>query len=1047
MEGAGTDLEKSRVATVFVDNLPKDVWKVWLYNLFSKFGKIQSIYIPNKKSKISGNQFGFVRMGSPQEAIRAIKEMNGLWIWGRTLDQLRNLGEVHVLVRHMGGDMVVLTFKDLEESESMFNEEIGKIWGEVIMLAEETLKKLSFAVGKILISTTVMELINKVVGLDNNGSSFQIRVMEEQLVVNTVLRTDCACPGCQVEVPTLNHNLAEESVQSTNKSVNGSDTRSKIPLIEEVAEAINYPLQEVPSMVGPSHTKADKTSCLVNINSMQLVPFTGSRGYEHTTRSTRLGDLSPSKGNGAAISYLDALTSNLRLPKLCTAPLRGKRGVKVKKLLSNLKVDMLLLQETKFKDLKPIILQSIWGISEVDFVHVDADGSAGGLITLWRTEFFREREREREGRRRRRRIAGGRNSRADGCDSGAERCNSRAKGCYSGAEGCDSGDGGVDLGDGGCDSSERDCVWAGTLLHRPLRLPLKSGQRKSLEGYSQKIEIVERDLHDLDIKAENGILFDADKAKKKDLRSVMWKLSRSMDRIWWQKSKLKWQLQGDKNSKFFHSVVTNRQSMNNINSILVNDEQIEDPKLIKQDVFNYFKGLYEENMAIRPMSIERQGNIISGEMAGHLVDVFTEDEIWRCIKSCDGNKALGLDGFNMLSIKKGWYFMKQDILDFMDEFHSNCKLPKCLNSSFITLVPKVQSPMSLSEFRPISLIGSGRNIQDGILIANEVVKEWKRSRKKGHHYKLDFEKAFDTVNWNYLLKMMDLMGFPQRVIHYSPFLFILAAEGLNWILKRATSVGSFSGLQMGTDGFEDLHGWVFLFRRPLLDSESEALAELKEVLDGSEVVATSDRQDQLIWQGCSSGKFSVKSIYNIAISTHASVDQNFELIWQNAAPPRVQCFGWLTYLGRVKTAEFLLRLGIIQDEGEALCSFSNNELETLDHLLLHCFPVWNCWAAILRWCGVYWVAPASIVSLFHWWRAWSWKSRVKVIWTPIPLAVMWSIWNARNQKIFDNKPVNWLEIVDLIIARIAFWVSSSKDGRDLSMDDIIYRMNSVISER
>ena len=213
------------------------------------------------------------------------------------------------------------------------------------------------------------------------------------------------------------------------------------------------------------------------------------------------------------------------------------------------------------------------------------------------------------------------------------------------------------------------------------------------------------------------------------------------------------------------------------------------------------------------------------------------------------------------------------------------------------------------------------------------------------------------------------------------------------------------------------------------------------------MVATSDRQDQLIWQGCSSGKFSVKSIYNIAISTHASVDQNFKLIWQNVAPPRVQCFGWLTYLGRVKTAEFLFRLGIIQDEGEALCSFCNSELETLDHLLLHYFPVWNCWAAILSWCGVYWVTPASIVSLFHWWRGWSWKSRVKVIWTPIPLAVMWSIWNARNQKKIDNKPVNWLEIVDLIIARIAFWVSSSKDDRDLSMDDIIYRMNSVISER
>ena len=68
--------------------------------------------------------------------------------------------------------------------------------------------------------------------------------------------------------------------------------------------------------------------------------------------------------------------------------MREKRS-KVKKLVSNLKVDMLLLQETKLKDLKPIILQSIRGISEVDSVHVDANGSADGLITLWSPEFFR----------------------------------------------------------------------------------------------------------------------------------------------------------------------------------------------------------------------------------------------------------------------------------------------------------------------------------------------------------------------------------------------------------------------------------------------------------------------------------------------------------------------------------------------------------------------------------------------------------------------------------------------------------------------------------
>ncbi|XP_057504720.1 uncharacterized protein LOC130788148 [Actinidia eriantha] len=74
-----------RSIIVFIDNLPQGVWKVWLYNIFSRFGKILSIYISKKKSKISGTLFGFVRLGSSHDALRAIKKVNGLCIWGKTL--------------------------------------------------------------------------------------------------------------------------------------------------------------------------------------------------------------------------------------------------------------------------------------------------------------------------------------------------------------------------------------------------------------------------------------------------------------------------------------------------------------------------------------------------------------------------------------------------------------------------------------------------------------------------------------------------------------------------------------------------------------------------------------------------------------------------------------------------------------------------------------------------------------------------------------------------------------------------------------------------
>ncbi|XP_057489941.1 uncharacterized protein LOC130775950 [Actinidia eriantha] len=128
--------------------------------------------------------------------------------------------------------------------------------------------------------------------------------------------------------------------------------------------------------------------------------------------------------------------------------------------------------------------------------------------------------------------------------------------------------------------------------------------------------------------------------------------------------------------------------------------------------------------------------------------------------------------------------------------------------------------MDLSDFRPIRLIGSmynilakvlasrfkkiipvvvgevqsafifGRNIQDGIRIANKV--EW-------------LDKRVSTARVSVLVN-----GFPGQQFQMrkgvrqgdsmSPFLFILAAEGLNWLPKSAKLLGSFSGLKMGVDG-------------------------------------------------------------------------------------------------------------------------------------------------------------------------------------------------------------------------------------------------------
>lgn len=72
-------------STLFVDNLPVAIRKIRIFNLFSKFGRIRDIFIPNKKSKATNQQFGFVRFFNKLDASSAIASTNGSWLWGQKL--------------------------------------------------------------------------------------------------------------------------------------------------------------------------------------------------------------------------------------------------------------------------------------------------------------------------------------------------------------------------------------------------------------------------------------------------------------------------------------------------------------------------------------------------------------------------------------------------------------------------------------------------------------------------------------------------------------------------------------------------------------------------------------------------------------------------------------------------------------------------------------------------------------------------------------------------------------------------------------------------
>jgi len=133
----------------------------------------------------------------------------------------------------------------------------------------------------------------------------------------------------------------------------------------------------------------------------------------------------------------------------------------------------------------------------------------------------------------------------------------------------------------------------------------------------------------------------------------------------------------------------------------------------------------------------------------------------------------------------------------------------------------------------------GRQILDGALIANETVQWLKAKKKEGVLLKLDFQKAYDTVDWNALQLVLKEMGFgskwsvwikqcistasisiivngaPSKPFRMgrglrqgdplSPFLFVLMTEVLNQMLHKALSLGQIRGLQVGANNIMISH--------------------------------------------------------------------------------------------------------------------------------------------------------------------------------------------------------------------------------------------------
>ncbi|RVW27486.1 Transposon TX1 uncharacterized 149 kDa protein [Vitis vinifera] len=256
-------------------------------------------------------------------------------------------------------------------------------------------------------------------------------------------------------------------------------------------------------------------------------------------------------------------------------------------------------------------------------------------------------------------------------------------------------------------------------------------------------------------------------ACKKEAKEVYAKWVELEETHWRQASRELWLKAGDRNTRYFHIMASAHRRVNHMDRIKINGIRLSEEREIREGVVNAFKQQFSKSSRWKANIGSLSFNQICVQEAEMLEAPFSEGE-----------------------------FVKEEILEMFKEFHDQNTFLKSLNNTFLVLIPKKGGAEDFGDFRPISLLGGlykllakvlanrlkkvidkvvshdqnafvkGRQILDASLIANEVIDNWNKKGDKGVICKLDIEKAYDSINWQFLLKVMDKMGFGAKWLRW-----------------------------------------------------------------------------------------------------------------------------------------------------------------------------------------------------------------------------------------------------------------------------------------
>ncbi|WZZ59978.1 hypothetical protein YC2023_060085 [Brassica napus] len=162
-----------------------------------------------------------------------------------------------------------------------------------------------------------------------------------------------------------------------------------------------------------------------------------------------------------------------------------------------------------------------------------------------------------------------------------------------------------------------------------------------------------------------------------------------------------------------------------------------------------------------------------------------------------GDKSPGPDGYTSEFFKEAWPVIGDDVTVAIQSFFRKRFLPKGVNFTILALIPKKEEAKVMKDYRPISCCNvlykmiskiianrlkeilpkcisinqsafiKERLLMENVLLATEIVKDYhKDSISTRCAMMIDISKAFDSVQWSFLMNTLKAMEFPGKFIHW-----------------------------------------------------------------------------------------------------------------------------------------------------------------------------------------------------------------------------------------------------------------------------------------